>query len=211
MKTRPPVRSRKGDPPWEIAELYTAQGYWDEEDYLDLETNRLIEFSEGFIEVLPVPTMSHQVILAFLFNALRAFVEPRELGLVLFAGIRVRLWKRKYRQPDIVFMLRRHADRMMERYWEGVDLAMEVVSGSDEDRRRDLIKKRRDYAKAGIPEYWIVDPAKGEITVLRLSRGKYVVAGKYGKGDTASSVLLDGFSVSVDEVVRQKFANGSGK
>lgn len=209
MKTTPRIRSRKGEPPWEIAELYPAQGYWDEEEYLGLDTNRLIEFSNGFIEVLPVPTTTHQLILMFLLDALRGFVEPRKLGIALFAGIRVRLWKDTYREPDIVFMLAKHADRVGEVFWKGADLVMEVVSGAQEDRRRDLVKKRREYAKAGIQEYWMVDPEKSQITVLRLSRGKYAVAGKYGRGETARSVLLAGFAVKVDEVFQRKLANGA--
>ena len=45
---------------------------------------------------------------------------------------------------------------------------MEVVSSGDEDRRRDLKTKRDEYALAGIPEYWIVDPELDQITVLTL-------------------------------------------
>ena len=44
------------------------------------------------------------------------------------------------------------------KYPSGADLVMEVVSGGREDRKRDLVTKRRDYARANIPEYWIVDP-----------------------------------------------------
>ena len=211
MKTTPRIRSHKGDPPWEIAELYTLQGYWDEEEYLALETNRLIEFSDGFIEVLPLPTTTHQMIVLFVMDMLRAFVEPGKLGWALFAGIRVRLWKGTFRQPDVVFMLAKHADRVREEYWRGADLAMEVVSGGHEDRRRDLVTKRREYAKAGISEYWIVDPKMSKITVLKLLGKKYVVAGSYGHGSSAKSVLLKGFEVDVTAALAGMTANGRKK
>jgi len=45
--------------------------------------------------------------------------------------------------------------RRHNKYWEGADLVKEVVSGSEDDRQRDLVTKRREYAQAGIPEYWI--------------------------------------------------------
>jgi Uma2 family endonuclease len=63
-----------------------------------------------------------------------------------------------------------------------------------------LIKKRYDYAQAGIPEYWIVDPREGVITVLRLEGDEYAEHGRFGAGQVASSHLLPGFVVAVDEV-----------
>ena len=45
-------------------------------EYFRLETNRRVEFSHGFLEFLPMPTVSHQRIAAFLYDALRC-VRPR--------------------------------------------------------------------------------------------------------------------------------------
>ncbi len=58
--------SQPGEPPWEIALLYPVQGSWTESDYLELGTNRLVEFADGCIEVLPTPTTLHQPIVRFL-------------------------------------------------------------------------------------------------------------------------------------------------
>jgi Uma2 family endonuclease len=121
----------------------------------------------------------------------------------------VRLWPKKYREPDVVFMVNKHAHRIGEEYWEGADLVMEVVSASEEDRRRDLVRKRRDYARAGIPEYWIIDPQKERISVLRLQGKRYEVHGTFSKGQTASSILLPGFSVDVKEVLAQRLAKNN--
>jgi Uma2 family endonuclease len=113
----------------------------------------------------------------------------------------VRLWKGKFREPDLVFILAKHADRMGEEYWKGADLVMEIVSGSAEDRQRDLETKVAEYARARIAEYWIIDPQQAEITVLRLKGRKYVVHGRYGRGSQARSALLKGFVVDVDAVL----------
>lgn len=64
----------------------------------------------------------------------------------------------------------------------------------------DLVDKRRDYAEAGIPEYWIVDPRGETITVLRLRRGAYLEQGVYRRGAAASSPLLAGFAADVAAV-----------
>ena len=106
----------------------------------------------------------------------------------------------KYREPDIVVMLAEHANRRHEKYWETPDLVMEVVS--PENRQHDLETKRREYAQAGIPEYWIVDPEEKRILALTLQGDGYAVQGAYGPGDVARSVLLEGFEVPVGDVWR---------
>ncbi len=123
--------------------------------------------------------------------------QPGKLGDVRFAGTRVRLWAGKFRVPDLVFMKAEHSSRITEDYWDGADLVMEVVSGSANDRHRDLVTKRAEYARAGIPEYWIVDPQEGQITVLTLDGDEYAVHGTFARGEQATSKLLPGFSVDV--------------
>ena len=77
---------------------------------------------------------------------------------------------------------------------------MEVVSGSAEDRKRDWKTKVREYAAAGVAEYWIVDPHKKVIRVLSLRGKSYRRHGDFKPGDQATSVLLQGFAVAVDAV-----------
>ena len=55
-----------------------------------------MEFSQGRIEMLPMPTMSHQLLVLYLLQLLLAFAADGDLGTVLFAGVRVRLSARKY-------------------------------------------------------------------------------------------------------------------
>jgi Uma2 family endonuclease len=193
-----------GEPTWDVAQLFPTQGNWSESDYLALDTNRPVEFSHGFVEVLPMPKFLHQRILKFLFNALQAFVTARSLGDVYFMGVLVRLHAGKYREPDVMFMSAEHADRITDEYWEGADLVMEVVSSGNDDRRRDLKQKREEYAQAGIPEYWIVDPELGQITVLTLNDQTYVVHCEFKRGDQAASKLLPGFAVDVASALDPK-------
>ncbi len=191
------------EPTWEIARFFPLQGAWTEDEYLALEGNQRVEFSNGYLEFPPAPTMSHQMIVAFLYGALAAFVSARDLGIVLFAGTRVKVARRTIREPDVVFMARDHAERMGERVWQGADLVIEVVSGSAKDRQRDLETKRLEYARGGIAEYWIVDPKEEHITILRLRGKRYVVHGQFAKGGKALSHLLAGFEVDVRETFSQ--------
>jgi Uma2 family endonuclease len=185
------------EPAWDVARLFPPQGTWSEEEYLALNTNRLVEFVDGYIEVLPMPTMMHQLIMLFLYDALKAFVSPGNLGRVLVAPFRVQVRRGKFREPDVLFMKAEHFARMGNEYWDGADLVMEVVS--EDNRRHDLETKRDEYAQAGRPEYWIVDPQEARITVLTLeSQTKtYSVHGVFTVGTRASSKLLLGFAVDV--------------
>ena len=183
---------------WEIAQLFPAQGHWSEEEYLSLDTNHLVEFSQGQLEVLPLPTFSHQRLIAFLYRLLLGYVEDRGLGVVMFAPLRIQLGHGKFREPDLVFMAAEHADRLGEQFWQGADLVMEIVS--PEDPERDKVTKRREYAQSGIPEYWIVDPTEAAITVLTLQGQEYALHGEFTAGKAASSVLLEGFKVDVVDV-----------
>jgi Uma2 family endonuclease len=190
--------SRPGDPPWDIALLYPPQGSWTEHDYLGLGTNHLVEFADGCIEVLPMPTKGHQRLVRFLAFLFQQFVLARGLGEVLFAPLPVRLWPRKYREPDLVFLRPGRGEYAGQP--EGADLVVEVVSEGEENRRRDLEIKRQEYAQAGIPEYWIVDPDQQQVTVLVLTNGAYRQHGIFGPGDTATSVVLPELTVAVAEL-----------
>jgi Uma2 family endonuclease len=180
-------------------DLLPLQGLWTEEQYLRLtdQTNRFIEFTEGAVEVLPMPTRKHQAISRFLFLALLTFVQPLG-GTVFYAPLRVRVAPGRFREPDLVLLLDVNDPRNQNAFWLGADLVVEIVSPDDVER--DTVIKRADYAHAGIPEYWIVNPEEETITVLKLEDGVYMAHGVFDRGGTATSFLLTGFTVSVDAV-----------
>ena len=215
MPSSPTSPASRPGPAWEIARLWPDQGQWTDDDYLALtrDSNHLVELSDGTIEVLPMPTTSHQRIIRFLAMSLFTFVSAAKLGEVLFAPLRVRLRAGKFREPDIVFMLSEHADRIGEDLWDGADLVMEVLSDRPKDRKRDLETKRREYAEAGIAEYWLIDPKRRRISVLSLAGRKYILHAEAGAGERITSSLLPGFSVDVDAVfstVRRNGRSGGG-
>ncbi len=189
---RPPVREWKDV----LEELLPAQGQWSEEEYLVLtgQRNQLVEFTDGRIELLPMPTAKHQKILKFLFLAFCNFVDARG-GLVLFAPLRLRIRPGKFREPDLLLVVSKGDPRAKDQFWEGADLALEVVS--EDKPERDLVDKRVDYAEGRIPEYWIVNPLTETITVLTLRGDAYQEAGVFKRGEAAASTLLEGFSIPV--------------
>lgn len=186
-------------PAWEVARLFPDQGDWEEGDYLMLNrmTNRFVELEDGRIEVLEMPTKSHQKRARKLGDAIDRFCEQNGLaGECVLAPYPVRVSKRRFREPDVVFAF--DAKRLGEDFAEKPDLVAEVVS---QDRERDLVRKRRDYAAAGIAEYWIIDPQEGRVSVLTLRGGKYVVHGEFGSAQEATSRVLKGFAIKAAELL----------
>jgi Uma2 family endonuclease len=201
-----PRASRSGEPTTEILDLFPRQGEWTEASFLEAvgHTPRY-EFAWGRVERLPMVTYKHHDIVEFLYLALRDHSRRAGKGRARSNSLRLRLPQGHYREPDVMLTARDRESETQE-YPTHADLVMEVVSGSSSDRKRDLVEKREDYAAAGIPEYWIVDPAERTITVLVLEGTTYREAGVYSPGSKAASVSLAGFMVDVTAC----FAAGDG-
>jgi len=187
-----------GQPAWKVALFYPEQGGWTEADYFELEGGPLVEYDQGCIEVLDLPSKEHQRMAQFLFLLLVTYVRERKQGEVFVAPLPIRLWPGKYREPDVVFLEK--SRRETGGVSDGADLVIEVLGPGAESRRRDLVTKVDDYAKAGIAEYWIVDPEEKLITVLSLDDDSYSQHGLFAEGQTATSKLLPSFTVPVTQV-----------
>ena len=187
----------------EIARLFPRQGKWTEADYFRLpETNRIIELSEGRLIITPSPTSQHQRILSKLFLSLGDHITSNNLGDIVMSPMDTRLWEGKVRQPDIAFMSNEHLDRITEQLWGVPDLVVEILS--EGTANIDKEDKYFEYQKAGVQEYWIVDPFNQSIEVYTLKNGIYEIFGKWGTGEIAKSKLLDSFKVSVDSIMAQR-------
>jgi Uma2 family endonuclease len=202
MSSSPLSSSQEPEYAWEVATLFPEQGGWTETNYLDLtdQSKRRIEFSDGRLEFLPMPTEIHEALVQFLFMALYQFVDRSKCGKVYSSGIRLRIPPRKVRLPDIIFLHKDHFHARHNRVWDGADLVMEVVSPDAKDRQRDYEQKLADYAEGNVAEYWIIDPDRQSVLVHRLEQGQYALQREFTAGQEAASALLDGFSVNVADL-----------
>ena len=182
-----------------LVEDVLPQGCWSDDDYLWLtdRTRRLVELTDGYVEILPMPSRGHQRILAFLYSAFHAFLQPLG-GEALFAPLRLRIRPGKFREPDLLLVRDARDARSGDRFWTGADVVVEVVSPDRPER--DLVHKRDDYAEAGIPEYWIVDPEMKTVTVFKLEDDGYVESGVYDRHARARSLVLPDFGLAVGDV-----------
>ena len=164
---------------------------------------RLYEILEGELYVTPRPSVEHQRISRNIEFFLVSFLRRSSRGEVLDAPIGVRLSDEDVLEPDLVVVLREHANRIGTQVIEGVpDLIVEILSPGT--ARRDLGPKRDKYREAGVPEYWIVDPASATIDVQVLRDGAYVREALFRREETLRSPLLPGLEIALGEV----FAKG---
>ena len=161
------------------------------------------EYVDGRICYLSMASSVHQRVNKFLFRLLDRYLSANRPGADLeFNGQPVRVpdgrGGSRFRHPDVAALLDGTSPLIHDSHWDGADLCAEVVS--PDDPPRDLIEKRREYAAAGIPEYWIVDPREGvrTVTVLTLVNGVYQGEPR-GDGEVAESVLLSGLSFDVTD------------
>ena len=126
------------------------------------------ELIDGVLIVSPSPQFRHQVMVGNLHLLLRQAC-PKGLQ-VLLAPFAVVLAEDTEVQPDLIVAPRSQFTRKM---LPGPPLlAVEVLSPST--RRVDLHLKRDRLQSAGVPSYWLVDPAGPSVTVLELQDGSYV-------------------------------------
>ena len=178
------------------------------EEFLELpETfdKRKMELDEGELYIMPRPRTGHQFLqsdLIWYFQGhIRSFDDPpaEVLHDVIVA---LSLESRILFAPDLVVILQGSSAVIADRMVEGApDVVIEILSY---DRNRDLVRKRRVYAEAGVPEYWIFDPRADTATLLELRDGQYIERAVLTADDTLTTPLLPGLAIPLADVFRHR-------
>src|SRR5215203_5418759 len=165
-------------------------GTWTYEDLFSLPDNgRRYEVIEGELYEKPAPSWDHAVTIMNLILMLAPVVQALG-GRVLTAPLDVFFEGADPVQPDIVVLLPESAASGAGRGVEGApDLLIEVLSPSN--RGHDVLTKRALYARAGVREYWIVDPESRVVEVLTLDRDAFHTVRRASGDDPGISSLLE--------------------
>jgi Uma2 family endonuclease len=111
-------------------------------------------------------------LVGWLYWLLRAYVRKKDLGKVYFSRVAYRLDNTNAPEPDIGFIRQGRLHAVRRGSVQGPpDLAIEVAS--PESVERDYERKRQQYERFGVREYWIVDEVEERLTVLRLVKGTF--------------------------------------
>lgn len=164
------------------------------EEYLDWSEGEFNsgEWVDGEVVVFEMPGLLHQTLTYWLVMLLELYAKRRSLGRVVGAEYEMKLdLVRSSRKPDIIFVANEHLERLTEQRLIGpADLAVEIVSPSSGPRDRK--HKLGEYASAGIPEYWVVDPRplRRSSTVYHLDDEQVYRAAPHRPDGTLDSTVL---------------------
>ncbi len=149
------------------------------------------EWNAGVVEVYTMSSnFTHNELLSFLQTLLRIYLDLKSLGRLVLAGVPMYVGDdQPAREPDLMVLLAAHLDRLTPKYVNGAaDVAVEIVSPESDERDRG--KKFLEYEAAGVPEYWLIDPIRRQVTFyLRGEDGHYQSAVADAQGRYASRIL----------------------
>jgi Uma2 family endonuclease len=155
----------------------------------------LAEWVDGEVVMYSPASNRHQRLVGFLATVLGVFAEQHNVGIVLSAPFQMRLVD-SGREPDLLFVATNHLDRLKETYLDGpADLVVEIVS--PESAGRDRGDKFYEYARGGVPEYWLLDPEMEWAEFYQLEEGRYRVAFS-GREGRYEALALPGFWLQVE-------------
>jgi len=176
---------------------------WTYDDLEQFESDgRKYEIFDGELVVSPAPNVDHQRVIGRLHILVHAALHVPRIAEVLLSPFDVILSPTRVFQPDLLAVRwGRRRDALAKRgAIAPPDLVIEVLSPTKPEH--DRVRKRRVYARNGIPEYWIVDPMEKTIEVLQQIDGglSYRQHGWYGPGDRARSATFETLELDVDAV-----------
>jgi Uma2 family endonuclease len=191
------------DPPRPVrADLLTADDFFalPGEDKQDLINGHLTT------DMAP-PSRRHEDIAAFLLFLMRGYASAKGLGKVYGSKSPLEVDARNVFEPDVVFVAAERAGIVPEngRMTEPPDVVVEIVSPSS--RRRDRVDKRVGYERAGVAEYWLIDPDEREAAFFCLGPDGLYADATPPSGQAFASTALPGFRLLPSDVLADPLPN----
>jgi len=166
------------------------------EEFLALDDERMMsEWVDGEVIFMSPATRRHQELMTFFVQVLGLYVTIHNSGVVIPAPFVMKIEKgRRGREPDVLFVCSERAHLIQRTYLDGpADLAIEIVS--PESIERDRREKFGEYERAGVKEYWLIDPDRESAEFYELGAdGRYRMTAVEAGGVYRSKVV-EGFYV----------------
>jgi Uma2 family endonuclease len=162
------------------------------------------EIVDGYRVEEEVPENVHELVVAWLIHVLRGWGAGR--GVVVFgSGAKYAVAKQRGRMPDVSVFLPgtpRPPRRGLNRHPPSI--AVEVVSETLRDARRDRVEKLQEYAAFGVRWYWIVDPWLRSLQIHELdAQGRYVHVVDATEGVIERVPGCEGMRIDLDGLWRE--------
>jgi Uma2 family endonuclease len=157
------------------------------------------ELVNGQLAEEEVPDYLHELLVMLLGRLLGNWISPQG-GLVAGSDAKFAVGSGRGRKPDLTVYFpssRRPPARGLIRV--PPDIAIEIVSPTPRDGRRDRVEKMADYAAFGVPWYWLLDPQLRSLEILELdAQGRYLHALGATTGTLAKVPGCEGLTLDLD-------------
>ena len=171
------------------------------DDYLKTPDDMRYELIEGELYMTPSPITNHQRISGRIEFELRKFVAENDCGEVFDAPYDVYFDDENVVQPDILFISKDRLNIIGDKNLQGApDLVIEILSESN--AYRDLIQKKKLYARHSVKEYWIVVPGEKTIDIHILKDKTYQLYQTLGEDEILESPILKGFKMELKAIFK---------
>jgi len=172
---------------------------WNYEEYYCLDDDQRHEIIDGNLLMAPSPDMWHQSWVGELYTVIRNQVQRQKMGKVFLAPFDVVLDAENTVQPDLIFVATANLGIIQPRAIFGTpNLLVELVSPSSV--RRDRYDKKDLYARFGVQEYWIGDPANKSLEILTLKEGRYELLCAAESKGKLTSLAIPGLEFDLTEI-----------
>ncbi|MCX4240093.1 Uma2 family endonuclease [Paraliomyxa miuraensis] len=174
------------------------------EDWERLPEDEPGELVGGVLVEEEVPSYVHEATVVWLMGLMLPWCRQNGAR-VIGSGLKFVLPNESGRLPDLSLFLR-GAPRPPAHGAARTppSIAVEVVSSTPADARRDRIIKLSEYAEFGISWYWLVDPELRSVEILQLdSQRKYVHVVSATEGTVTEVPGCPGLSLPIDELWRE--------
>ncbi len=166
--------------------------------------DRIYELLNGEVAKYSAPESRHQLVLANLHLIVGSHINRKRLGRVLFAPFSVLLNKHSAPQPDLLFVATENLKIIEQKFVMGApDLVVEIISpglARPGSVIRDRVQKKEIYEKAGVPEYWIVDPEYFLVEVYQHTPSGYTLFHDVEGEGGVKSRIIKGLKVDVADI-----------
>jgi len=184
----------------EAVRKYNGTGIFTYADYEKWDDGIRYELIDGNAYMMSAPTAPHQSILGELYVQLAIYLKgkPCKVFLAPFDVCLDGLGDKSkiVVQPDVLVICKKSI--LEKKRCNGApDMVIEILSPSTS--KMDLFIKLVKYLKAGVREYWIVNPDTEIVNVHILENGQYVIK-SYKNDDTIAVTVLDGCNITLPDV-----------